>query len=251
MEKDWLLRERYGGRLTAAARRDLERLAAGEHVSYLIGWAPFLGWRIDLSARPLIPRPETEHWTEAAIEAIGKSEVATPKILDLFCGSGCIGIAALKHLPKACVDFADIEKNYFPGIRKSLRLNRIAARRGRIIRSDVFGNIGKKKYDFILANPPYVPTVGRRIAKSVLAREPHRALFAGKDGLSYIRRLLKNAKGHLNPGGEIVIEFDPPQKRAIAAYAKEHGWRAEFSRDQYGRWRYVRVCQTEATKKPS
>lgn len=241
MEIDWLLREKYGGKMTAAASRDIARLKRGEHINYVIGWSPFLGCRIDLSEMPLIPRPETEYWTEKAIQTIKNSGIARPKILDLFCGSGCIGIAVLKHVPKAQVDFADIEKKYFAGIRKSLRWNKINARRAGLIRSDIFKSIGAKKYDFILANPPYIPTSGRAVRKLVLSQEPKRALFAGKDGLQYIRQILREAKAHLRPGSELVFEFDPPQKRAIAAYALKLGWQAEFFRDQYGRWRFAHL----------
>lgn len=240
-EIEWLLREKYNGRMTAAAKRDIARLKRGEHLNYLIGWAPFLDCRIDLSKRPLIPRPETEYWTREAVEAIKKSKAAKPKVLDLFCGSGCIGVAALKHAPEALVDFSDIEEKYFTGIKKSLRDNRIQAKRARYIHSDVFKNIGAKKYDYILANPPYIPVTGRAVAKSVLSQEPRRALFAGKDGLRYIRNILRQGKKHMAPNGTMIVEFDPPQKRMIAEYAKANGWRAEFFKDQYGRWRFARL----------
>lgn len=234
--------------MTPAAKRDIERLKSGEHVSYIIGWTPFLGCRIDLSARPLIPRPETEFWTEQAIKTIKSVGPVRPRVLDLFCGSGCIGIAVLKHIPKATVDFADIENKYFAGIHKSLRLNKINARRAHCIRSDVFKKIGSKKYDCILANPPYIPTAGRAIAKSVLSQEPKRALFAGRDGLIYVRKVLREGKKHLTPNGVLIMEFDPPQKPAIATYAAKQGWRTEFFKDQYGRWRFAEFVQT---KKPS
>jgi HemK-like putative methylase len=241
MEMDWLLRDKYGGRMTPAAKRDIARLGRGEHVNYVIGWSPFLGCRVDLSARPLIPRPETEYWTEQALRAIKKLRRA--RVLDLFCGSGCIGIAVLKHVPKAQVDFADIEKKYFAGVRKSFRANKIDARRARFIRSDVFKDLPKRgaKYDYILANPPYIPTVGRAVAKLVLAQEPCRALFAGKDGLQYIRKILRTARTHLLPGGTMFIEFDPPQRAAIAALARKSGWESEFFKDQYGRWRFAQL----------
>lgn len=258
MEINWLLREKYGGRLTTRAKSDIARLKRGEHVNYVIGWSPFLGCRIDLSARPLIPRPETEYWTEKAIEMIkvagtksrggkARGEKSDLRVLDLFCGSGCIGIAVLKHIPKARVDFADIEKKYFTGIRKSQRVNGINAGRAGYISSDVFENIGgAKKYDFILANPPYVPTSGRAVAKSVLRQEPKRALFAGKDGLRYIRKMLREAEEHLRPSGALIVEFDPPQKRAISAYAKKQGWNTKFFKDQYERWRFVTAVRQDA-----
>src|SRR5579872_6774723 len=97
-EIDWLLREKYGGQRTAAAERDIGRLRRGEHISYVIGWAPFLACHIDLAARPLIPRPETEYWNSEAIKMIKARRVAELRALDLFCGSGCIGAAVLKNV---------------------------------------------------------------------------------------------------------------------------------------------------------
>lgn len=238
-EIDWLLREKYGGRMTPAAKRDIERLKRGEHINYLIGWSPFLNCRIDLSKRPLIPRPETEYWARETVESVKKSRKPKPKVLDLFCGSGCIGVAALKHAPEALVDFSDIDKEYFTGIRKSLRANRINSRRARYIQSDVLAGIRGKKYDYILANPPYIPTAGRAVAKSVLSQAPKLALFGGRDGMRYIRKVLREAKGYLSPDGTLVMEFDPPQKKAIREYAQGKGWVSEFFKDQYGRWRYA------------
>jgi len=234
----WLLREKYDGIMTPTAALDIRRLERGDHLNYVIGWSPFLGCRIDLSARPLIPRPETEYWTEKAIQAIRYRETRQPRILDIFCGSGCIGIAVLKHVPGARVDFADIEKSYFKGIRKSLRLNGIRAAQAGYFASDGFQEIGAAKYDFILANPPYIPS-GRRVARSVLSQEPHRALFAGPDGLRFIRTLLREGKRYVQPEGIMFIEFDPRQKPAIGAYARRQGWSGSFSRDQYGRWRFA------------
>ena len=215
------------------------RTTSGDHESYRIGWVPFLGAHVDLSARPLIPRPETEYWTEKVIVAIRARGAARPQVLDVFCGSGCIGLAVLKHVRVAHVTFADIEKKYFPGIGKSLRATRIVRARARMVRADMFDRLGSAKFDFILANPPYIASHGRYVQHSVLKQEPHNALFAGHDGLRYVRALLRAGKPRLRRGGMMAIEFDSPQKPAIAALARRHGWRAEFHKDQYGRWRFV------------
>ncbi len=249
---DWLLREKYGaaaleelaGSARVRAAEDIGRLKRGEHIDYVIGFARFLDLKIDLAARPLIPRPETEFWTEKVIEDINRAGASPRKrrrtldILDVFCGSGCIGLAVLKHCPHARVDFADVEPAYFLGIRRSARWNKIGPRRMRCIASDVLAGVGAKKYDYIFANPPYIPRKGRKVQKSVLAQEPHRALFGGTDGLRFIRTLLRGAKKHLAVGGRLIVEFDPPQKTKIGAMARRLGYEVQFFRDQYGRWRY-------------
>ncbi len=238
-EINWLVREKYGGpfdelragKIKAQLDKDIARLKRGEPVDYVIGWADFLGLKIDLAARPLIPRPETEYWTEKVIARLGDHPGPDPgsrildsgfrrndrvKILDIFCGSGCIGLAVLAKKPRAKADFADIDRIYFPGIRRSARSNKISSRRFRLIRSDIFKNISGK-YNYILANPPYIPSSGRRVQSSVKKFEPRQAVFAGRDGLKYIRPLLREAKAHLKPGGELILEFDPPQKNAKGA----------------------------------
>lgn len=241
-EISWLLKEKYRGEKTPQVLKDVERIKKGEPVDYVIGFVEFLGSTIDLSQKPLIPRPETEYWVERAIgELRYKSKI---HCLDIFAGSGCIGIAILKHVPQAHVDFAEKEKKFLQQIRRNLALNRIPSHRYRLVRSDLFSH-AKGRYDFIFANPPYLATTRRRfIQQSVLDWEPHAALFAGPDGLLYIRKFLHQAKKHLNPGGTIYLEFDSFQKPSIARILRSsHFRRFEFSKDQYGKWRYVIVYE--------
>src|SRR3990167_81630 len=153
----WLLRDKYHGYLTENFFYDIYRIKMGEPIDYVIGWLPFLGCRIDLSFRPFIPRTETEFWTKNAIEdAKLRFRNRAIKVLDIFAGSGSIGIATLKHILRVKVDFAEIDKNFCQQIEKNLVLNQIVLDRSRIICSDIFSDICGK-YDLILANPPYVP----------------------------------------------------------------------------------------------
>ncbi|OHA64613.1 MAG: hypothetical protein A2672_02850 [Candidatus Wildermuthbacteria bacterium RIFCSPHIGHO2_01_FULL_49_22b] len=257
-ETAWLLREKHKGKRTPAFLMDEERLQKGEPLDYLIGFVEFAGCRIDLSERPFIPRPETEHWTLKAIADLSYNlnicsnyETARKnhaiRCLDLFAGSGCVGVAVLKHMPTAHVDFAEKEPRFLKQIRINATLNRINPRRYRIIESDVFQSKNRTMersmglYDYIFANPPYIAkSRRRRVQSSVLKYEPREALFAGEDGLKYIRRFLKEAKRHLNPGGRIYLEFDSPQKRAIEKLLSQFGYAAwQFRKDQFGKWRFA------------
>lgn len=234
-EIDWLLREKRRPDL----RRDLERLRKGEPLAYVIGWVDFLGCKIDLSLKPLIPRPETEWWTEKAISqiAMGKSRI---RVLDVFAGSGCIGIAILKHIPKAEVWFADNDSTCLKQIRINLKLNRIPPSRYKIKHSHILENV-RMLFDCILANPPYIP-VGRRLKLPLSIRkyEKSQALFGGIDGLKYIRQLFKEAKSRLRPGGELWLEFDSKQAAAIRKLARENGYICDIHNDQFHRPRYAR-----------
>ena len=196
------------------------RLNTAEPLEYVKGFVEFLGCNIDLSKKPLIPRVETEFWVGEALK-----EIKGGRVLDIFCGSGCIGIAVQKHIKNSKVFFADIE-------------NRAVGQK--VIKSDVFSNI-KGKYDLIFANPPYIPTIKKgKVQNSVLKYEPHKALFAGKDGLFFINKFLKQAKNHLNLDGVIYMEFDSPQKKAIDSLLKKYKYDSwEFHKDQYGKTRWV------------
>lgn len=198
--------------------------------------------KIDLSKKPLIPRPETEFWVGFAIDEIKKSKNLKPKCLDMFAGSGCIGIAVLKHNKSVLCDFADSEPSAVAQIKINCKLNNIDKKRYRVIKSDVFSNI-KGKYDFIFANPPYIPTKNKdMVQKSVLEYEPHTALFGGIDGMKYINQFLKQAINHLNPGGKIFMEFDSPQKPAIESLLRKYKYKTwQFKKDQYGKTRWLKA----------
>ncbi len=233
----WLLKEKYKGNKTSAFQLDVEKLRKGAHIDYLIGFVEFAGCRIDLSKKPFIPRPETEFWVEQATQKI---QSPRSHILDMFAGSGCIGIAVLKHMPNAIVDFAEKEKKFLEQIKINARLNGIDSKRYQVIQSDMFSKV-KRKYDYIFANPPYIAESKKsKVQKSVLENEPRSALFGGKDGLLYVRQFLKEAKNHLNPNGKIYMEFDSFQKRPIEKVLKQNIYNNfEFFRDQYKKWRYV------------
>jgi release factor glutamine methyltransferase len=235
----WLLKEKYPStslRASKAAeiREDTERLKAGEPIDYVIGFTNFLGCKIDLSKKPLIPRQETEFWVAQALKEVKKG-----KALDIFSGSGCIGVAILKRCPNILCDFAEKDKEAIEQIKINLKLNKV---KGKVAQSDIFSNV-KGKYDYIFANPPYIAKNNKsKIQKSVLKFEPKMALFGGSDGLFYIRKFLKDAKAHLKAGGIIFVEFSPEQKKEIEKIVDKYKYKnCEFREDQYNRWRWAEI----------
>lgn len=241
-EIGWLLREKHKGVKTPGFLKDTERLKRGEPVDYVIGFTDFFGCRIDLSQKPLIPRSETEYWAEQAIEEIKKDKKESLRCLDVFAGSGCVGIAVLKHVSGARVDFAEKYSHWCGQIRVNLTLNHIASARWRVIQSDVFSRV-KGKYDYIFANPPYIAESRlKKVQPSVAKWEPKQALFAGRDGLAFIEKFLSQAKHHLNPGGKIWMEFDSWQKPAIDRLLKHYGYaHFDLRKDQYKKWRSIYI----------
>lgn len=214
-EAEWLLRDKYNGVETDEYRSDLKRLEVGEPLSFVIGWAPFLGAKIYLDSKPLIPRVETEYWLSQAIksfkEAIEREKMKDPKVLDLCAGSGCIGVALLKEIPEARVDFAEIDPAHHSTIRKNILQNDIDPSRTRVFGGDLFENISGS-YDLILSNPPYIDEeLLSEVEKSVSGYEPIRALSGGKRGIEIIEKILKEALEHLAESGRLYIEHEPQQ----------------------------------------
>jgi len=241
-EINWLLKEKYNGIPTKEIRKDIKRIEKGEPIDYVIGFTNFLGCKIDLSEHPLIPRSETEFWVKIALEEIKKIKSKKIYCLDIFAGSGCIGIAILKNTKNTKLDFVERRKEILGQIKINLKINGVKKYKYKIIQSDVFSKVARK-YDYIFANPPYIATTRKnKIQKSVLKFERQSSLFGGKDGFFFIKSFLKNAVNHLSSDGVIYMEFDCIQKKGIEKILKKYGYRdREFYRDQYGKWRYVKI----------
>ncbi|MBI2446387.1 MAG: HemK family protein methyltransferase [Parcubacteria group bacterium] len=227
-EIKWLLEEKYGNKITAEANQDIEKIKNGEPVDYVIGRTDFCGAKIDLSLRPLIPRPETECWVAEAIDDIkSRGNIGEIKCLDLFSGSGCIGIAILKNIPEARVDFVDIDDIVLKQIAINLKLNGIHENRFSIIKSDIFENVSGA-YDYIFANPPYIPTK-YPVAQSAIEYEPHHSFLAGDSGLLFIKPFLDGSKKYLKSGGKLWMEFYAGERMEIENILQKNNYDFYFN----------------------
>lgn len=203
-----------------------------EPLAYVIGWQPFLGLKIFLDSHPLIPRPETEWWVEQLFMHVGPPR-SYMCFLDLCAGSGAIGCAALAKLPNAQVYFGEIDPAHEATILKNIRENNLDERRASVRIGNLFEPFGDMKFDVIAANPPYIP-VNRTLPASVADYEPSRALYAGADGLDFIRRIAAELPKRLNKGGVTWIECDSPTAETVRALFEAQGFSAEILNDQYG-----------------
>lgn len=201
--------------------------------AYTIGWIPFLGATIHLDSRPLIPRTETEWWVEQFIKKASAHSRHDLRILDLCAGSGCIGVAVLKHLNAARVDFGEKEERHLPTIEKNVHENGVGDRSA-VFQTDMYSNVSAS-YDYILANPPYLSRerIGR-VEESVLQHEPIEALFAADDGFELIQKLLSGLPKHLKRGGEAWIEHEPEHTGRIQGAVRALGFTVHTKKDQYG-----------------
>lgn len=231
-----LRRDKYEDNPSDDMSADIARLEHGEPLAYVIGWIPFLGLRICLDSRPLIPRPETEWWTEKLISHI-KERFGDTKFsfLDLCAGSGAIGLAVLKNCSNAHVSFGEVDAEHCAIIRKNIEVNRLDASRAFVYESDLFSGLPQETYNIIATNPPYIPE-NRELDQSVRDFEPRTALFSGRDGLTHIRRIAQEASKHLKSGGELWLECDIEHAEEARSLL---GGLAQLHSDQYGRPRLV------------
>ncbi|MCX6756723.1 MAG: class I SAM-dependent methyltransferase [Candidatus Nomurabacteria bacterium] len=227
--------KKHQGRETGEFLEDVKALADGEAYEYLLGEVDFCGAKIDLSLRPMIPRPETEFWIKQVIENIRDGEsFFTIRALDLFSGSGNVSLAILKNIPESSVDMIEFDPKLKNQIEISILKNNIKKTRTRILTGDTWeGAVGM--YDVITAVPPYVPPQMKDEVMQELHAEAPLSFFDKEDGYYYHKQVLSKAKDFLKEKGILYLEFDITQREKIEELAKEFGWtNYSFLKDQYG-----------------
>jgi len=241
----------------------VERRRAGEPIQYITGETEFYGLPFRVTPDVLIPRPETEHLVEKALELVGKmqssgakahidlstltarlkscpdtehclsSAFIAPRIVDVGTGSGTIAVALAHALPQVAITATDISARALAVARENAKLNEVSIR---YLLGDLLAPVAGERFEFVVSNPPYVPEADRA-ALSVEVRdyEPALALFAGADGLEVYRRLIPAAFAALVPGGFVVLEIGFGQSPAIADLLAQTGFeQIEFIADLQG-----------------
>ena len=186
-------------------------------VQYITGQQNFMGFELNVTPDVLIPRPETELLTERVIHVCEGKDV-----LDLCTGSGCIAIA-VRCLGKAkSVQASDISEEALAVARKNAKTYgaEIEFRQG-----DLFDACGTKRFDIIVSNPPYIPTAEiAGLMPEVREYEPHLALDGTEDGLMFYRRIAAECRGHLNPGGKVLLEIGCEQGKDVTDLFRKAGF---------------------------
>jgi release factor glutamine methyltransferase len=205
----------------------IERRASGEPLQYITGHQEFFGLEFEVTPDVLIPRPETEIIVEETVSITQQIEVKQPLIVDAGTGSGCLAVTLAREIEGLRVIATDIST-------AALRVaRRNAARHGLISRIDfiaanLFDAFREIPFaDIIISNPPYVshqelPALQREVRDW----EPRVALTDFDDGLTFYRRLLKDAPARLKPGGFLICEMGYTQSDAVSAMIDPAVWSA-------------------------
>jgi len=222
-EADWIMRIVLGkegreavkltkpqkDRLDDIVKRRLDR----EPLDLIVGYSYFYGHKVRVSKDVLLPRMETERVAEAVIKEINRRDGHQPpvEVLDICTGSGCIALAVAKETA-AQVTAADISESAL-----AIAKNNFADTTVEMIQSDLFDNLQDRKFDIIVTNPPYISSkIIDTLEPEVKDHTPRIALDGGEDGLDFYRRILTEAKSHLNKDGILIMEIGYDQGGAIS-----------------------------------
>ncbi|WNY65670.1 peptide chain release factor N(5)-glutamine methyltransferase [Borreliella andersonii] len=197
----------------------IDKIEKGIPIHYILQKKEFMGIEFTLNKHVLIPRFDTECLAEEALTQIQQN--GFKKILDLCCGSGCIGLSIAYYMKKKVI-LSDISTKALQIVEKNtkkLKLEKFVE----IIHSNLLKCI-KGKLDIIITNPPYLNKEELEI-KNKIEKEPPKALLGfGKDGLNISRKILSQAKEKLNPNGLIIIESAPWQIKSLKDFAIKKGF---------------------------
>jgi len=213
----------YSRRLTPSQRRRIagllqRRTRARMPLPYLTKRAFFAGLELYVDERVLVPRSPIAELALRRFEPwIDPARVR--RVLDVGTGSGAIAIACAKALPRARVDALDISPAALAVCRRNLRKLRLTSR-VQPLQSDHFAAVGRRRYDIIVSNPPYVGAREMRRLPREYAREPRLGLASGVDGLNSVRAILGSARGFLRPGGLLVVEVGNSEGAVLRAFPR-------------------------------
>jgi release factor glutamine methyltransferase len=174
---------------------------AGTPTQYITGHQEF--WGLDILVNPsvLIPRPETEHIVERALQVAADAR----SIADCGTGSGCIALALASELPKAHIAATDLS---LPALQtakaNAARLNL----RVTLACADLLSAFPDACFDLVVSNPPYIAlSDAPTLAREVRDHEPAMALFAGPNAAAVYRRLIPESARTVRPGGWVILEL--------------------------------------------
>ena len=203
-------------RLTQAERDALAKIVAlrvetRKPAAYLLKRTYMHGVPFYIDERAIVPRSYIGELLFSNLFGGGEASlIADPEdvssVLDLCTGSGCLAILAAGIFRNAAIDAADLSGDALDVARVNLEQHGLSGRI-KLVQGDLFKPLESRRYDLILANPPYVAAAEMAAFPPEYAREPAMAHAGGHDGLDIVRRILAAAPHHLNDAGGLLCEI--------------------------------------------
>lgn len=197
----------------AIERRCVERVPT----AYITGEAWMGDFRFSVDPRVIVPRSYFGELLEEGLSPWVEDNESVTSALDLCTGSGCLAILLAHAFPHADITAVDLSDDALAVAQDNIAdyglETRIALHKG-----DVFEGLEGRRFDVIISNPPYVTADAMAALPQEYLHEPRMALAAGDDGLDIVRRLLSQARNHLNPGGLLAVEVGHNRDIVDAAF---------------------------------
>jgi release factor glutamine methyltransferase len=193
----------------------IQRRLNHEPIAYIVGDWEFFSLVFICRAPMLVPRPETEHLVEAALDFLGSASIPAPKVLDLCTGTGCVAIAIGKNATGSRVTATDLNPDAVILAKKNAARHHLDVT---FHEGDLFAALPENTppYDAIVSNPPYVEAGDWDTLSPVIRlHEDPGALLSGPDGLDCVRAIVSGAGTHLVPGGLLALEIGEGQAEAV------------------------------------
>lgn len=209
---------RLGGaqmrRLQALVER---RISTRLPAAYLLRQAWLGEHRFYVDRRVIVPRAFTAELLRGRLAPWLRHPVR--RVLDLCTGSGCLAILAAYAFPGSKIDASDASPAALAVAQRNVALHGLQ-RRLRLVCSDLFSSLGRRRYALIVCNPPYVTSAAMRRLPTEYRHEPWRALAGGADGLDFVHRILREAPRYLTPHGTLVCEIGHNRATLERAYPR-------------------------------
>lgn len=218
------LRRSFSDELTAAERSQTlrligRRIRTRRPLAYLLKEAWLGSHKFYVDERVIVPRSFIAELLHERLKPWIPQHAAVRRVLELCTGSGCLAVLLAHAFPRATVTATDVSRAALNVARRNLERYRLA-RRVKLVRADLFSGIPEEQFDLIVANPPYVDAIAMRSLPPEYRREPRVALSGGRDGLLFVRRILREAAGSLRPRGLLLMEIGNNRRRLEQAYPK-------------------------------
>ncbi|MBA4707136.1 peptide chain release factor N(5)-glutamine methyltransferase [Aquitalea aquatica] len=213
-DPDLLLSEAETSQFEQLALRRLQ----GEPMAYLLGEREFYGRNFRVSPAVLIPRPETEHLVEAALERLGQ---APAQVVDLGCGSGAIAITLALEAAAWVVSAVDLSPD---ALQVAMGNAQQLGASVRFQQGSWYQPLGELAgFDLIVSNPPYIEQHDHHLAEGDVRFEPRMALTDEHDGLSCLREIIAGAPARLKAGGWLMLEHGFDQGDVVRQLLRSAG----------------------------
>ena len=196
----------------------------GEPLAYVLGYRDFRSLRLGVNRNVLIPRRETEHLVEWAIERI---DSGARRVLDLGTGSGAIALACKSERPDAMLTAIDCSAEALACAQANARSLGVQVE---WLKSNWFEQLGGAQWDLVVSNPPYISASDPHLKQGDLPAEPDSALIGGEMGLEAIEHIVDHAPEYLISGGWLLFEHGFDHADAVTTCMQDRGFQHISSR---------------------